>query len=53
MEPAVMGSRAGLGEEGGVRVGSGRNRHAEIRVLAGATNRIRYNPVQPSNFRHV
>ena len=40
-----MGSRAGLGEEGGVRVGSVRNRHTEIRVLAGATHHIRYDPI--------
>ena len=34
MEPTIMGSRAGLGEEGGVRVGGMGNRHTEIRVLA-------------------
>ena len=53
MEPAIMGSRAGLREEGSVRVGGMVNRHTEIRVLAGATHHIRDNPVQPSNFRRV
>ena len=53
MEPTIVGPRAGLREQGSVRVLGRENRHTEVSVLAGASHHIGNDAVQPANFGHI
>ena len=53
MEPTIVGPRAGLREQGSVRVLGSGNRHTEVSVLAGASHHIGNDAVQPADFSHI
>ncbi len=50
MEPTIVGPRAGLREQGSIRVLGRGNRHTEMCVSAEAAHHIGYDAMQPDDF---